>query len=34
MAKLGDVPVAKVLWISGAAFALMTLWTWYMSTTS
>lgn len=32
MHKLGDVSVAKLLWIAGAAFVVMTLWTWYMFT--
>jgi hypothetical protein len=30
--KLGDVQVSKVLWIAGAGFAVMALWTWYMYT--
>lgn len=29
MGKLGDVSVAKLLWLAGVSFALMALWTWY-----
>jgi hypothetical protein len=32
MRKLGDVSVAKLLWLAGVSFAVMALWTWYMST--
>jgi len=29
MQKLGDVSVAKMLWIAGMCFAVVALWTWY-----
>jgi hypothetical protein len=29
MGKLGDVSVAKALWVAGVCFALVALWTWY-----
>ena len=32
MSKLGDVSVAKLLWLAGVCFAAMALWTWYMYT--
>ena len=32
MGKLGDVSLAKTLWIAGVSFAVVTLWTWYMYT--
>ena len=32
MGKLGDVSVAKTLWIAGVSFAVVALWTWYMYT--